>query len=219
MHRRLRVSVVASVAFAVLTATLASAQEKSDKGAPPPGMSDADMKAMMEAATPGPKHAYLAEGTGVWAGKATSWMGPGAEPVKSECKSTVTSMMDGRFTRAEIAGDMPGMGPFRGFGIYGFDNVSQTFQCTWIDNFGTGMAIGTGELSPDGKTMTWKFTYNCPLTKKPTVMREIEKRTGKDTATLEVFVIDPTSGKEFKSMEIALTRTGATSPEKAVGSR
>ena len=25
---------------------------------------------------------------------------------------------------------------------------------------------GTGELSDDGKTMTWKYTFNCPITKK-----------------------------------------------------
>ena len=33
--------------------------------------------------------------------------------------------MDGRFIKVEVEGEMPGMGPFHGFGIYGFDNVTQ----------------------------------------------------------------------------------------------
>ena len=164
------------------------------------------MKACTEAATPGPKHELLAQSIGVWSGKNTMWMTPTAEPVKSDCTATTTAIMDGRFTRCEVDGEMPGMGPFHGFGVYGFDNVSQKFQSTWIDNCGTGMLFGTGELSPDGKTLTWTYTYTCPITRKPTVFRQIEHHTSKDSLTVEMFGADPHSGKEFKMMEIAYTR-------------
>jgi hypothetical protein len=177
----------------------------------PPGMSQADMMACMEAATPGEMHAWLNEAVGVWQGKTTMWMTPGAEPMHSECVSTITSKMDGRFTTCETVGEMPGMGPFTGFGIYGFDNVSQQFQSTWVDNCGTGMMVGTGTLSSDGKTLTWNFNYNCPITKKLTPMREVERRTSKDAFTLEMFMNDLASGKEFKMMQIDFTRKpGAT---------
>ena len=131
---------------------------------------------------------------------------PGAEPVKSECVSTITPMMDGRFVKCEIKGDMPGMGPFEGFGIYGFDNVSQKFVSSWIDNQGTGMMTGTGELSDDGKVMTWKFDFNCPLTKKASVMREVETVTGPNTKRFEMFGPDPKTGKEMKMMTIDFTK-------------
>jgi hypothetical protein len=178
----------------------------------PPGMTEADMQACMEAGTPGPMHAFLNEGVGVWTGKTTMWMTPEAEPAKSECKSTVTPMMDGRFVKCEMAGEMPGMGPFNGFGIYGYDNVAKTFQSTWIDNCGTGIMYGKGELSSDKKTLTWTFTYNCPITKKQTTMREVERIVSADKKTMEMHGVDPKSGKEFKMMEIELTRTsrGAT---------
>jgi hypothetical protein len=101
---------------------------------------------------------------------------------------------------------MPGMGPFNGFGIYGFDNVSQKFQSTWIDNMGTGMMVGTGELSPDGKSVTWDFTYNCPIQKKPVHMREVDTFTSPNSRTLEMFGADPKSGKEYKMMSIELTK-------------
>jgi hypothetical protein len=184
----------------------------------PPGWTEADMQACMEAGTPGPMHAHLAESIGVWKGKTTMWMAPGAEPIKSECTSTITAMMDGRFIKCETAGDMPGMGPFNGFGLYGFDNVSEKFQSTWIDNCGTGMMVGTGELSSDGDTLTWTYTYNCPITKKPVKMREVDRRTGKDTSTLEMYNTDPKSGKEYKMMEIALTRVpGSAKSASAAG--
>ncbi len=110
---------------------------------------------------------------------------------------------------------MPGMGPFNGFGLYGFDNVSQKFQGVWIDNMGTGMMTGTGELSSDGKTLTWTYNYTCPMLKKPTTMREVDRITGKDTRTMEMFGTDPVTGKEYRMMEVLLTRkAGSTAAAK-----
>lgn len=177
----------------------------------PPGMTAEDMQACMEAGAPGKMHEHLQAAVGTWNGKSTMWMTPAAPPMKSECVGTFSPMMDGRFVKCEMTGDMPGMGPFNGFALYGYDNVAKEFQCSWIDNCGTGMMIGKGELSSDGKTLTWSFTYNCPITKKPTTMREIEKITGDNTRSLEMFGIDPKSGKEFKMMEIHFTRAAASS--------
>ena len=175
----------------------------------PPGWTAEDMQACMAAAAPGKMHEHLVKSVGTWQGKNTMWMYPGAEPMKSESTATITPMLDGRFVKCEMSGDMPGMGPYNGFALYGFDNVSQKFVSTWIDNCGTGMAHGTGDLSPDGKTLTWNYTYNCPLTKKPTALREVETFTSNDARKLEIFGVDPKSGKEFKMMEIELTRKAA----------
>ncbi|MGH7177563.1 MAG: DUF1579 domain-containing protein [Tepidisphaeraceae bacterium] len=176
----------------------------------PPGWTEQDMQACMMAATPGPMHQQLAKNIGVWQGKNTMWMAPGTEPMKSDCVTTNAPIMDGRFLRSETTGDMPGMGPFTGFAVYGFDNVSKKFQSTWIDNMGTGMMVGTGELSSDGRILTWNFTYNCPIAKKAVTMREIETITGPDTKLLEMWSTDPKSGKEYKMMEIAYTRKPGT---------
>lgn len=232
MNRKTR---FASVGFAVLLAAagslaFAQAQQpaKSSKAAPPatspatapagepqlpPGWTQADMQACMAAGTPGPMHEHLAQSIGVWSGKTTMWMTPDSPPARSECTSTITSFMDGRFTKCEMSGEMPGMGPFSGFGLYGYDNVAQQFQSSWVGNCGTGIMNGVGELSSDGKTLTWVYSHSCPITKKPTTLREIERITGKDTKTFEMFGVDPKSGREFKMMEIAFTRkpgTGAT---------
>src|SRR5687768_3314565 len=67
----------------------------------PPGWTEADMQACIEAGTPGEMHKRLAKAAGTWQGKSTMWMVPGADPINSECTATVTPIMDGRFTKCE----------------------------------------------------------------------------------------------------------------------
>lgn len=178
----------------------------------PPGVTEADMAACTLAATPGSMHEHLAKAAGTWSGKNKMWMSSEMkDPVLSDSTTVVTPIMDGRFVKVEASGDMMGM-PFSGLGINGYDNVSQKFQSTWIDNCGTTMMTGTGTLSADGKTMTWIYNYTCPITKKPVTMRQVEHITGENTMTLEMFGADPHTGKEFKMIEIANTRTGDAKP-------
>lgn len=207
-----RVTTLALLAIAAMTG--AQPPTNSDHKAPPTGLTEADMQACMAAATPGPMHERLAKGVGTWKGACKMWMPGATEPVASECTTTISPMMDGRFVRIESSGEMPGMGPFQGFGLNGFDNVSQKFVMTWADNMGTGMMNGTGELSEDGKTLTWSCSFNCPITKGPMKCRQIERQTGKDTMTVEMFGPDPKTGRDYKMMQIDYTRSNAKAEEK-----
>ncbi len=175
----------------------------------PAGWTEAEMQACMEAGLPGEKHAVLAKSIGTWQGKSRTWMTPGAEPMASECTMLVSDFMDGRFTKWEMEGDMPGMGTMKGMGLYGFDNVQQKFVATWVTNCGTNIMNGTGERSSDGSTFTWTYGMHDPITKKPMTMRDIERHTGPDTFVLETWCTDPKSGKEFKMMEATFTRGAA----------
>jgi hypothetical protein len=172
----------------------------------PPGWTEADLKAFMDAATPGDMHKLLVADAGTWQGKNTMWMAPGADPIETEATTIITPILDGRFTRLEMKGEMPGMGPYHGLAVQGYDNIEQKFISTWIDNHSTSMAHGEGELSKDGKTLTWTFTCNCPLTKKPMTMRQIETTTGPGSKTIEMFGAEPKTGVEYKMMRIELTK-------------
>ena len=205
-------TLLAAVAFVAVVGSIAVAEPAKDANSAaaqmklPPGWTEEDMKAGMAACTPGKMHEFLAAGTGVWKGKATMWMYPGAEPDTKDCTSTVSSLLDGRFIKIEYTGEMPGMGPYKGFGIQGFDNAVQKFVTTWMDTCSTGMMTGTGELSADGKTLTYNCSYNCPIAKKPVAIRQVETITGPNTRTLELTGSDPKSGKEFKMLSIAFTK-------------
>ncbi len=172
----------------------------------PPGWTMEDMQACMVAGTPGKMQELLTKDAGKWEGENTMWMAPGAEPVKTKSVTTITPIMDGRFVKLEMAGEMPGMGPFNGLGYYGFDNVTQKFVGTWLDNTSTGIMTGTGELSSDGKTMTWTYNFSCPLAKKSVTMREIDTTLGPNKKKMEMIGPDPKTGKEFKMMSIELTK-------------
>lgn len=202
-----------SVIALVVVGAIAIAEPAKDAKVPgqpemplPPGWTMEDMQACMVAATPGKQHEHLAKGIGEWEGTCKMWMVPDSEPTKSDCKSVVTSYMDGRFVKVEMSGEMPGMGKFMGTGIQGYDNVAGTYQAIWVCNMGTNIMNGTGSLSSDEKTMTWTYTYHCPITKKVATMRDVERVIDDNTRTIESWAIDPKSGKEFKMMMIELKR-------------
>lgn len=204
----------AVLGFGAVAGTFALAESKKAEpaaaGQPamklPPGWTEEDMKTCMVAGTPGKNHGLLAKDAGVWVGKNTMWMAPDTEGMNAASTTTVTPIMDGRFVKIEVASEMPGMGPYTGLGVNGFDNVTGKFVGTWIDNHGTGIMTSTGEQSADGKTMTWTYNYTCPLTKKPAVMRQVETTSGPTAKVMEMFGADPKSGKEFKMMRVEMTK-------------
>jgi hypothetical protein len=215
--KKIRTALIGSVCLLGLAAgTIAIAQPAKDSKGGQPEMKlpagwtqdefNAHMQSCQVAGTPGEKHQWLAKGAGTWHGKSQMWMLPGMDPVKSDCSATVTSLYDNRYVKTDIAAEIPGMGAFLGTGISGFDNVSQKFVSTWYDSHSTGIMQGTGELSADGKTLTWKYAYNCPVTKKPATMREVQTYESDNSMTFEMFATDTKTGKEFKCMHIDYTR-------------
>jgi hypothetical protein len=164
---------------------------------------------MQEAGTPGEMQQKLMKTVGVWTGTNEMRMAPGMDPVATETTWRMTSFLDGRYVKCEVEGEMPGMGPFHGFGIAGYDNVAQQFVGDWVDSMSTGIMRGTGELSADGKTLTWTYEYTCPVNKAPAAFREVQKLTSDTAMTVEMFCTDPKSGDEYKCMSVELTKKGA----------
>jgi hypothetical protein len=111
-----------------------------------------------------------------------------------------------RRRQIEWSGEIPGMGAYHGMGLNGYDNAAGQYVSMFIDNHSTAIVHGTGKLSGDGNVMTWTYQYTCPVTKKPTTLRQIETMRGPDAMTLEMFGIEPKSGKEFKMMQIEFKR-------------
>lgn len=210
--------VMGMIGLSVLSAPQALAQTATNdlpgkpgegSGAPqlPPGWSESDMTACIEAGTPGTMHEFLQGQVGVWQGTSQMWMGHGAaEAATGTCTWTVSSLFDGRYIKCEMSGEMPGMGPFTGLGLTGFDNVSQKFVGSWLDSHNTGIMQGVGELSSDGKQLAWTYSYHCPITKRPAVVRQVDHFTGENTMSFDMFATDPKSGQEYKCMHVDFTR-------------
>ena len=163
------------------------------------------MKAMMEAATPGPQHQMLAKSDGQWDAETTMWMSPDSPPQTSNASCTNKMVMGGRYQQSNFKGDFGGM-PFEGTSTTGYDNTKKAFVSSWIDNMGTGIMHMEGTWDEAAKTINFKGKMLCPGYSKETEMREVFKIVDDNTQVMEMYGPDMKTGKEFKSMEIKFTR-------------
>ncbi len=164
------------------------------------------MDAMMKAGKPGKPHQELAKQAGSWDLAVKAWMKPGAPPLESKGAAERTMILGGRVLSEKVTGDpMGGMGPYEGFGLTGFDNVSGEYWGTWADNMGTGVMTMTGTCSEKTSTCTFKGSYMDPITKKAKHTRMVEHWDGADKSVVE-FYESGKGGKEAKTTEITYTR-------------
>jgi len=173
----------------------------------PPGWTQEDMQACMDAGTPGEQHQLLQDKfVGDWRGTAKMWMAPGMDPMTIEANMKTKKVFDGRFIHTEATGESP-MGEFIGVGFAGYDNLRGKYVSTWVDNHNTSIMNGVGKVSDGGGTFTWTYDHMCPINKKPVTVREVYHFNG-SSMTIEMFGPDPKTGKEFKTMQFELNKRG-----------
>jgi hypothetical protein len=163
-------------------------------------------KAMAEYMTPGKMHEMLASWNGTWTGETTMWMGAGAPPMKSSGTAVNSMALGGRYQVSKHSGNMMGM-PFEGMSTLAYDNAQKKFVSSWIDNMGTGIMIMTGTWDETTKSLNMSGTMPdiCRPGKECT-MREVFTIVDENTQHMEMYGPDPATGKEYKIMEIKLTR-------------
>lgn len=161
-------------------------------------------KAWMEYATPGEAHKMMAAENGAWNEEMTMWMAPNTEPIKNNMTADYKMVMGGRYQEAIHKGNFMGA-PFEGKSTLSYDNASQQYTSTWIDNMGTGIMIMKGTYDPATKSFAFAGEAIDPVTKKPKKMREIYTIVDDNTRKMEMFDTGY-DGKEYKNMEIMMTR-------------
>jgi hypothetical protein len=129
------------------------------------------------------------------------WMAPGAPPSVSKGTAERSMILGGRVMVEKVTSEMLGQ-PFEGFGMTGYDNVSQKYWGTWNDNMMTGQMSSTGTCAA-GKC-DFQMTAWDPVTGKLSSSRMTSEHTG--NRELHVMYGPGPDGKEFKMMELAYTR-------------
>ena len=169
------------------------------------GMDSAMMATWMANAAAGEMHQMLAKDDGEWTGETTMWMDPTKPPTKSKGIAVNKMVLGGRFQYSEHKGCMGGM-PFEGYGFTGYDNAKKKWVGSWVDNMGTTMMIMEGDY--DAATKTLKMNGKCtdPMSGKQMTMREELTTVDDNTKKMVMYGPDMT-GKEYKMMEIVMTRT------------
>ncbi|HWJ90325.1 MAG TPA: DUF1579 domain-containing protein [Flavisolibacter sp.] len=162
-------------------------------------------KNWMKYMTPSKEHALMASWDGTWNGEVSVWMKPGTDPSKSTTVTTNKMVLGGRYQQSTHKGSFNGM-PFEGMSTLAFDNAKKVFLSTWIDNMGTGIMTGEGTWDDATQSITLKGKVMDPGQSKDVDYREVFTVIDKDHQRTEMYGINPTDGKEFKTMEIKFTR-------------
>ena len=161
-------------------------------------------KAWKESMTVGEQHTMMAKSNGTWTGEVTMWMADGAPPMKSTSTTVNKTIYGGLYQESIHKGDMMGM-PFEGKSTMGYDNLKKEFFSTWIDNMGSGVLVMTGTWDAASKKLNLSGSMKC-MNGQDAKMREVFTMTDDNNQTLEMYGPDPTTGKEYKTMEIKYTR-------------
>ena len=163
-----------------------------------------DMKKWMDYMTPSDMHKMLARSDGEWKENINMWMAPGTPPQQMESACNNKMILGGRYQESIHTGMMNGM-PFEGHGTLAYDNARKVFISTWIDNFGTGVMTLEGTWDEKTNTVTLVGKSTDPFTGKELPVKEVMKLVNDNTQYMEMYntTVD---GKEYKSMEMTLTR-------------
>jgi len=194
--------------FAILIVLLLSGiagAKAQDKKQPSNAEMQDVMKKWMEAATPNEHHKALDGMVGKWNMETTTWMDPGAPPMKTKGTAEISWMIDGRFLKQDAKGEFMG-GPFIGFGLTGYDNNKKCYTMLWIDNTTTAMSAAEGNFNESGKIMTMYGKMDEPTTgEHDKNVKYVLKIIDKDSFLFEVHDLS-LDEPHTKTMEIAYTR-------------
>jgi hypothetical protein len=163
------------------------------------------MAAYQAAATPGPAHEKLAAMAGSYTLTAKWWQDPDAPPQVSTSAVMRKMIMDGRYLVEEVEGEMYEQ-PFTGMGITGYDNTTEQYVTTWLDNMSTGLFVMTGNLDDEGK-LVWWGEYQDPVTKEAMKMKGVTTAVSDTEERYEMYIVNP-DGSEWKTAEMTYQREG-----------
>lgn len=154
--------------------------------------------------TPSDIHKNLAKDNGTWTEESTMWMAPGSKPVKNKMIAVSKMILGGRYQETRHTGTFMGQ-PFEGVSIVGYDNASKKMVSSWIDNMGTGIMYMIAPYDGVSNTIEYKGEVTDPISGKTKSARELFTVVDDDTRKMEMFDVT-LDGKEYKSMEIIMTR-------------
>jgi hypothetical protein len=219
LHKQVRLAlgllVIVSVAAAAYALGADDAKKKDDAGeakgeakqAAAAQASDPakEMEAWMALSKPGKEHAALKRMAGEYDVEVEMIMQPGAPPQKSKGKEKSALIMDGRYLHGDYTGEMMGK-EFHGASLMGYDNFKKKYFSAWIDDMSTGIMVGEGTASPDGKVITMTGVYDDPMTKQKRKYRWVTTLVSDDKHTFDWYDSDPEGKGEYRMMRNTYTR-------------
>jgi len=166
------------------------------------------MEKWAEMTAPDEHHEHMKKMAGTWQVDMKMWMYPGADAMESTAVSTMESILDGRYILEHMDGEMDwgtGPMPFHGMNLIGYDTFKKKWVYCWVDNNTTGLMMGEGTESADGKTVTYWSEGPDPMTGNMKKMKSTMTHINDNEVLFRMYDKTP-DGHEFVTMEGAYTR-------------
>jgi len=164
-----------------------------------------EMEAYLAMMRPGKEHAALKRMVGEFDVDVEMVMQPGAPPTRSKGKEKAALIMGGRYLHGDYTGDMMGT-PFHGAGLTGYDTYKKKYFSAWIDDMSTGIIMGEGTASADGKVITMKGEFDDPMAGARMKYRWVTTFVSDDQYTFDWFQSDKDGKNEFRMMHNTYSR-------------
>lgn len=173
---------------------------------PPARELSPEEKAMEEAGAPDENHDKFEKFLGRWDATMKFWMGGEGEPM--ETTMSVITRWDPGMGKRYLIMDHNGKfldRPFRGSSTWGYNKATKKYESVWRDSFSTGMMISYGEMSADGKTLTFKGENVDSMDGSPIKTREVYTWLSDDSYRFEMHEVR-SGGQEHKVIEATYTK-------------
>jgi Protein of unknown function (DUF1579) len=164
------------------------------------------MEMMMKLAQPGEHHKRLDGFAGKWKTSGKAWMDPGQPPTDFTGTTESTWLLGGRYLQSVHRGAFFGM-PFEGRGIDGYDNATNEYFTTWMDNMGTGVMVFRGKCDDPCKVLTETSENFDAMAGKVTKTKMVTTSIDPDAYRFEMYMVGGgPEGKDLKVMELTAKR-------------
>ena len=155
-----------------------------------------------QAAQAGPEHARLTAMAGTWDVELTLWSTPGKMGLRTNCTSTIRTLLGGLFIEEKIEGTLNGA-PFTTLAWTGYNTDSHKYEATRIASTNTIRIAETG--SYDEKANQFELKADYPLAGDTWHQRTVIQLMSADTMIAASYLSFGTV-PEWKGVEIKYTR-------------
>lgn len=167
------------------------------------GDGDGLSKRIRAMAEPTENHERLGALVGRWRARGFVRLTPDTNPEMATCQAEYRWVIGNRFVEQTLSCLVVAR-KLNALGHFGYDNYTQSFVGSWLDNYDTGIKTLEGESS--GSSIAFRLTHNDP--------RFEEKVTHDAALTIEsgsshrwqIFERDPKTGRRVAVVDIRYTR-------------
>lgn len=156
-------------------------------------------KALMDYATAGEMHRWMAKMDGIWDADIKSWVYPDSPAMYTKGVAVYKMSPDSLHQESVHRSDMGAM-KFEGRSVMGYDNVKKVFVSTWYDNMSSGIMVMEGTYDPVKKVFTSRGRCVDPTAGSEVEMREVVTYTDDNNFHMEMY--STRDGRETKTMEL-----------------